>query len=284
MCFCEQCGPASLKECYQSAMAKIGNLLDLFSLLCSPGMVMGTDPGLQVNTISMEPDFPELSVDELLGGFGEEDDFPAASPDPDDVVGDDEEAWDDMFLEEDDAAAAETDDDWNLDDFGMLDHQAGQGSFEAAARPGSVQWWKENADRPVAQTGDWTSATVRQIAVSLTEAVLQHNVRDSAFDDIIKVIRHLCIQPGSLFPPSKYIMVRLMEASSLESSMYHLCIACGDHVWEPLSRSSWRDHFDDICPNENCQGRRFKETSEGCAEIEPTRVSPLKSPDGRKYE
>lgn len=142
-----------------------------------------------------------------------------------------------------------------------------------SARPGTVRWWKEKADMPVMEHGPWQSATVRQVAVSLTEAALKHNVRDSAFQDITKVFKQLCTQPGSMFPPSKYIMAQFMEPAPLEAAMYHLCTDCGKHVWQPLPRKEWKGHQNDTCPGEGCNGRRFKSHPESSAEIEPVSVS-----------
>lgn len=244
-------------------------------LLCSPSASgVGPESGVPFESLAAAPDFPEVSVDELLGSLAEDSDTPPDPFDPDGLVGDNDEAWDDFFLDEDDAADAGEGDGWDSDEFDFFRHEgpSSPGGDGASAKPGSVQWWKEKADTPVSQTGDWASATVIQVAVSLTEAALQHNVRDSAFDEIIKLFKHQCLQPGSLFPPSKYIMVKLLEPASLESSMYHLCIGCGDHVWEPLPRSRWKGYFHDVCPNEGCEGRRFKASSEGCAEIEPSKV------------
>ena len=144
------------------------------------------------------------------------------------------------------------------------------------AAKASMRWWEEQADKPVYDYGNscpqnWKTATVRQVALLLSEVVLNHNMRTAAFEELIKVIRFTCLPPDSLFPPSTYVTLKLMGAEPLETQMYHICSACGDHVWTPLPRAQWNAHKLDHCPNSGCNGIRFKSIGRGDS-LEPVKV------------
>lgn len=100
-----------------------------------------------------------------------------------------------------------------------------------------------------------------QVIYLLTSWKRDYNIPDTAFDDLLKIIRQI-LPDRNVLPPSWHLFKGIIGVGDLDDYQVHVC-TCHKHAYPPLSRSKYDEHKDDQCPHANCQAFRFRETSQG---------------------
>ena len=77
-------------------------------------------------------------------------------------------------------------------------------------------------------------------------------MRRTAVNKLCKVIHKLVLPQPNWFPPSLYLMERIIDVPSPDDFQYHACPA-EQCCWEPIPRSEWEAHKKDKCVH----GKRF---------------------------
>ena len=120
---------------------------------------------------------------------------------------------------------------------------------------------KKHLDTPVLPDSwhqtEASSATVGLVIFLFLQIKKSTGMKDSAFDMICWVIRHILLPKPNLFPPSRYLMLESIGVPHPDKYMRQCC-AAEKHSWDPLPRKQWEHHIDDKC---ECGLPRFEKIS-----------------------
>ncbi len=148
-----------------------------------------------------------------------------------------------------------------------------------------VAWYLHNRHRPVFPGSQLSIQQAAYMAMSIKR---EHAMRDAAFEGMCGMIAHCLLPKGNVFPPTLYLMKRILGAREAAEYERHVCVKeC--YSWPPLPRAAWPAHAADTCPK--CGEQRFQQAtgSNGAQEIgehashalKPRKVSAVEQHDSQ---
>jgi len=152
-----------------------------------------------------------------------------------------------------DSSAAE---EWEWDD--VLDMENDAGNSNDASHNNNADFYIRNMHRPVCPG---SPLTVLQLCFLRLLEKQQCKVSDTYFDRECRSVKAM-LPEGNLYPPSLYMMQRIIGCPDVADFEKHVCINdC--HIFEDCARGRWEEIKDQCCPE--CAAPRFrtKETRNG---------------------
>lgn len=135
-----------------------------------------------------------------------------------------------------------------------------------------AKWYQKRLDEPLWRGlggGPDCKITLRQCLYAKLLHKVQYRLSDKAFEEVCRLFAALYLPEGNIFPPTLYLIKRILDIPSVDEHMWHACPK-GCKAWEPLPQRDWENHKDDKC---RCGTPRFKTGGPRGTQLTPQLVS-----------